>query len=155
MSSDSESDNTPINDEKSMRQERTRNVFFRDVCKNILKYLQTKEKEDKSKKWVHREFDSNQTNFEFLSNQNMIGFSSSLSGKKICVLMEIFQILFDRNYWRIEELVSSPEFDEEMTGRQMFYLFCQVHEISDQGENVTGRHKVSMVYNYRLLLSLF
>lgn len=134
----------------------TRNVFFRDVCKKILKYLQTKEKEDK-KKWVHREFDSNQSNFEYLSNQDVIGFSSSLSGKKIGALMTIFQGLFDHNYWRIEELVSDPEFEDELTGRQLFYLFCRVHDISDQGENVVvaGRKKIPMVYNYTMMSSLF
>jgi hypothetical protein len=155
-SSDYESNDTPINDKKSMRQEIKRNVFFRDVCKKILQYLQSKEKED-PKRWVHHEFDSNLTNFEHLSNQHVIGFSSSLSGKKICVLMAIFQSLFDHNYWLIEEFVSSPEFDEEMTGRQLFYLFCRAQGISDKGQNfvVTGREKIPMVYTYPLLFNLF
>jgi hypothetical protein len=158
MSSDSsDSESNPINDKESMQQEITRNVFFRDVCKKILKYLQTKEIEDKGKTWVHHEFDSNQSNFEYLSNQHAIGFASSLSGKKIGVLMAIFQGLFDHNYWRVNELVSSSEFDDELTGRQMFYLFCKVHDISDQGENVViaGREKIPVVYDYRMLIGLF
>lgn len=126
----------------------------REIVKRILKHMQTKEDKTKTKKiWSHREFDSNQTNFEFLSNQDVIGFATTLKGKDVGLLMHLFQCLFDHNSYSMEDFMNHPDL-KTMNDEQLYRLCMKTLEITSSGENEKVRN-VKVVYNYDLLFALF
>lgn len=53
--------------------------------------------------YCHTEFDSNVTEFEGLSNSNKIVVKSKLNSKYMPIVMQIFQNIYDNNYWRLSK----------------------------------------------------
>lgn len=132
-------------------------TISKKVCLKILDYLQTKEDETKKAYvWAHNEFDSNQTNFEMLSNERAIGLITTLKGKELCVLMTIFQSLFDRNFCFFDDLVESENFSIDMTGEQLFKEFCKHPEVNivDEGNNEKNVN-VCVEYSIPLMKKMF
>jgi len=130
-------------------------IRSKKACMKILDYLQSKEDESKKQRvWAHDEFDSNQTNFEMLSNARAIGLVSSLKGKYLGVLMRIFQAMFDRNFYFFEVLVETDEF-MSLTGRQLFCLFHQHPEVNivDSSSN-TKNVDVCVEYNIATMIRM-
>ena len=120
----------------------------------ILKYLQSKENENKlGRIWVHREFDGNQTNFEYQSNNDLIGFQTTLRGKDVGLLMHIFQALFDVNMCSFDEFLELPE-SKTLKGKDLYKLCLKTLDITSEGEN-EKIDNVPMVYSYKLLNALF
>lgn len=129
----------------------------KQVCLKILDYLETKEDETTKKwrVWAHNEFDSNQTNFEMLSNQRAIGLVTTLKGKHLGALMRIFQSMFDRNFYVFGYLVESKDFSIDMSGRQLFRRFCKHPEVNIEDEGCNEKNAtVCVEYDIRLMKSM-
>lgn len=71
--------------------------------------------------YVHREFDSNVTEFEGLSNSNKIVLKTKLDIKLIPGIMHIFQQIYDNNYYMFEDgdWFTNVVYDEEEISEQM------------------------------------
>lgn len=71
----------------------------------LLEFLKKKEFNSYASKYyyVQTEFDSNVTDFEALSNANLLILCSSLHTKYVIILMWIFQAVWDDNYCYFED----------------------------------------------------
>lgn len=53
--------------------------------------------------YCNNEFDSNQTEFEKLSNQRALVLKSKLHKNEVSVIMSIFNALYSKNFWIFED----------------------------------------------------
>ena len=150
----------------------------RENILKVIKYLMEVEdavpEDVPAKIYVHGEFDSNVTNFEYLSNEDIIGLSSKLDPNDVKISMDLFQKLFDHNYWEMMDIMADFEDSEEISSAEsktfwtpyMLYKAMIAHCITkkeddptqldetDMGENRVNDN-VPMVYTYKKLLAIF
>ena len=82
------------------------NKKIKNLVKNILQFYIEKEKNNNNKIhfYAHDEWDSNQTDFEALSNERRIILKTQLTDNKdISIIFNLFQGIYDNNLWIFDE----------------------------------------------------
>ena len=88
------------------------NTTPKKLVKNILTRLYEEEStwEIPYRYICHNEFDSNTTKFEALSNARLIVLKTKFTGNTLILLMDIFQAIYDNNYFKFID--SNTFFDD-------------------------------------------
>lgn len=132
----------------------------RTIILKILNYIEKKDLRNGAKgnrhyTWIHVDFDDQQTNFEYLSTKEIIGFTTSLEGDYVGVLMSLFQSLFDHNCWKVDDMMMEEKCNLlEQSGRKLYRLYKKSVGIKGVGENVRVAKDPPIVYDYKLLRDL-
>lgn len=89
---------------------------FKHLINGIFRYLRMKEENCKNEYYyyTHQEFDSNNaTRFEEMSNSYLVGVRTNLDEKFVGIMICLFKMIIDKNYFRLEDIEESIDIAAE------------------------------------------